>query len=845
MTDRPGDQDPTLASGPAAGDEDRTIPSSGSAPAASDPTLPTEIGGYRIFGRLGEGGMGVVYEAEQPSPRRRVALKVVRGSEHLDELRFRMFEREAATLARLHHPGIGGVYASGRTAEGRQFFAMELVRGPTLDEWLASRPTRPDRAEITRRLRLFAQICAAVHYAHQRGVIHRDLKPSNLIVTEEGDGSDGATADSIPTVKILDFGLARVTEDDAAEADVTEVGTVKGTLAYMAPEQAQGDSAAVDVRTDVYALGVILYELLTGARPYTVDPSSLLASVRIICEQPPRNLAEAWTATEKLDPDLATVVATALAKNVEERYASAAAFGEDVGRLLSSQPILARPPSTMYQLRKLIARRKPVFATAAAALLLLLVAAVGIGVLYVQSEQNLSRALLAERSARLEAQTAQRTADFMVELFDQANPVNTGGRTMTVREVVDAGAQRLQSGLADEPVMKARLLATIAGVYKSLGLFDDARRLADQSHDLRTEHLPADDVAIADSDLLQAGILDATGDREAARDAFDRAIRAYEALGPEGTSGLVNALGDKAWMLGVVGDFAGANDAIDRALALATSTDPPDDLRRLRLLSNRATILMNQGAVDSALTVLNRALATSRDLVGDDDETTATILTNIGVANAMAGQMDRSTEPYVEALRIYRKVYGENHPMVARALGNVGINYAQLGQLNQAMPYMQQALDAHVAIYGPDSPRLGQAYMNLGLAKLQLGDAAAAEPDLQRAVELNERAATDSTSISLSFSLYHLASARAELGDTDAARRLMQRVIAMDTRIFGASSEEVAGDLEDLAILERSVGNEAEAARLEQQARQIRATTTNEAAAAESADAEHGRTEDD
>ncbi len=824
MADRPRDTDLTLPSQPRDEGAEHTLSSSGTDPApapAGQGDLPEQIGGYRIFGRLGEGGMGVVFEAEQPSPRRRVALKVVRGTEHFDELRFRMFEREASTLARLHHPGIGAIYASGRTRQGRQFFAMELVRGPTLDRWLADRPGRPDKGEIALRLRMFRQVCDAVHYAHQRGVIHRDLKPSNLIVTQPAQNDEMSTASTDPVVKILDFGLARVTESDPDRAELTAEGTVKGTLPYMAPEQARGDTAAVDVRTDVYALGVILYELLTGRRPYAVDATSLMASVRVICEQAPGPLAAAWTATSRLDPDLATVVNTALDKEPDHRYASAAAFGEDVGRLLASQPILARPPSTMYQLRKLVARRKPVFATAGVALALLVVAAVGISVLYVRSERNLSRAVVAEQTARREAETAQRTADFLVEIFDQADPVRSAGRDVSAREVVDEGARRLERGLADEPLLKARLLGVIAKVYKSLGQFEPALQLARQSRQLRLQFLPDGDVAIADADFLLASILEATGDRDGAQVAYDRALAAYNRLGKAGQRGVIDTQGGLAWMLGTMGQFARADTAITQALALARSQSPRDEGRLMRLQSNRATLLMNQGVTDSALAVLNQALESARRV--GDDEMAATLLTNIGVAHAMAEQPALSTEPYREALRLYRRIYGENHPMVARALGNVGINLAQQGQVAEAMPFMRESLAAQIAVYGKDSPIVGQAHMNLGLAQMQTGDVAAAEKSLTRAVELNERAAADGKSISLSMSLYHLAGAKSALGRLDQARALLERVVAMDTEIFGPESDDVLGDLEDLAILERTAGNEARARELERRVQEIRA----------------------
>jgi len=446
-------------------------------------------------------------------------------------------------------------------------------------------------------------------------------------------------------------------------------------------------------------------------------------------------------------------------------------------------------------------------------------------VLFFRSEANLRRALAAEQTAVREAETAQRTSDFLVELFDQADPLQTGGRDITAREVVDEGARRLGQSLEGEPVLKARLLGVIAKVYKSLGLFDDALVLASEARNLRQEHLPAGDLALADIDALLGSILDSTGDRDGAAVAYERALAVYEAQGPAGHPGLIQAEGDRAWMLGSMGNFAAAHSAISRALTLAEAQEPRNESRVTRLLSNQGAILMNEGATDSALNVLNRALVTARRI--EDKEMAATILTNLGVAHAMAGQPDQSTQPYREALDLYRQFYGENHPQVARALGNVGINFAQRGLMDEAMPYMQQTVDAQIAIFGEDSPMLGQAYMNLGLTQLNTGDPTAAERTLQRAVDLNERAAADGKSISLSMALYHLASAKATLGNYAAARPLMLRVLAMDKEIFGEDSEDVAGDLEEMALLERADGNEEEAERLEKRARGIREKLSN------------------
>jgi serine/threonine protein kinase len=240
------------------------------------PIGPTTIGRYRILGKLGEGGMGIVYEAEQQEPRRRVALKVVRGGELLDETRVRFFLREAEALARLKHPGIAAIYEAGRTAGGQHYFAMELVRGASLADWLSKRPAPATRAEVQQRLRLFCAICEAVHYAHQRGVIHRDLKPSNVLVSEEPAAGPAA-------VKVLDFGLARITEDSPPVTVSADAGIIRGTLQYMSPEQARGSPDAIDVRTDVYSLGVMLYELVSGRRPYELERVGVSEALRVIC----------------------------------------------------------------------------------------------------------------------------------------------------------------------------------------------------------------------------------------------------------------------------------------------------------------------------------------------------------------------------------------------------------------------------------------------------------------------------------------------------------------------------------------------------------------------------------
>ena len=834
MTDESSNLDSTRDSSSKNIDGDKTVSSQGAAPSSQSLRgLPSEIGGYKIISVLGEGGMGIVYEAEQPSPRRMVALKVVRGAELVDDMRLKMFEREAATLARLDHPNIGRIYESGRTQDGRHFFAMELVRGPILSEWLSKRPQTLDRAELETRLRLFRQICDAVHYAHQRGVIHRDLKPSNLIVTDTpASGSDITTG---AMIKILDFGLARITEEDVAATQVTEIGVIKGTLPYMSPEQARGEVDSIDVRTDVYALGVILYELLTRQRPYKVDTGSLLSAVRIICEETPRPLAENWHATMRLDPDLATITATALEKDADRRYSSAQAFGDDVGRFLSSQPIQARPPSTVYLVKKLIARRKALFATLAAAMLLLVVAAIALSVLYVRSEANLVRALDAEQSARREAETARRTSDFLVGLFQSSDPEMTRGETVTAREVIDEGAARLDKELANEPLMQARLMFTISQVYRSLGLFDKAATLAEKSLSIRRANLPAGSLDIAGSEHLRAQTLEDQGKHDEARKGFDAALALYESAGPAGSDGLIDVLGNLSWMLGQVGDLKAADSTIDRALKLANAKQPPDEKRIINLLNNQSTIKMNMGRPDTALIILEQALPLTIKMHGDSSHVTGDFYTNIGVAAGMAGQFARAGDNAVKALAIYRNIYGENHPEVAKALANVGVYMAQQGKQLEARPYFEQSIAALTKIHGPNHPEVAAGYVNLGFSKLESGDPKGAVPDLVKAIGIYESGG-DTGSPSLSLAYYDLAQARAALGEFSSAKQLMSRVIAMDEKVFGAESGEVAEDLTSMIEILRKMGQEAEAKVLEARVNAISAKLAPPSTAEVSAD---------
>ncbi len=387
------------------------------------PLAEDAVKGYTIIRRLGAGGMGVVHEAEQKYPRRRVALKVIRGGRHVSDLHIRLFRREAETLARLEHPGIAAIYEAGLTSDGRHFFAMEFVDGDRLDDFL-----RKSDLPLREKLHLFQLVCRAVGYAHEHDVIHRDLKPSNILVTP---GRDNGSHSETPQVKVLDFGLARITDADMSGATLTtEVGRILGTLQYMSPEQACGDTDVVNHSSDAYSLGVILYELVTGEPPYDIRSCQLHEAVRVICEQLPkppsriraRKLGRRTISGPVDARDLDTIVLKALDKDPRHRFQVAHDLADDIERLLGNEPIKARRHSIAYRSRKFFARHK--MSAAFGTLLTVLLAGFGI-MLSVQSEQAAQQRDEVQRSrtretilrSEVEAQaSAERRAEYTLRI---------------------------------------------------------------------------------------------------------------------------------------------------------------------------------------------------------------------------------------------------------------------------------------------------------------------------------------------------------------------------------------------------------------------------------------------
>lgn len=666
----------------------------------TQPRNPVErIGPYRLIRRIGVGGMSEVFEAEQERPRRRVALKLIHPLRMTGPAMQRRFEFEVEVLGRLEHPGIARVYDAGATETpygNQSYFAMELVRGVRLDHWIRS--ARPD---VNARLRMLIAICDAVQHAHQNGVIHRDLKPSNILVAEDG------------RPKVLDFGVAAAIEPlngpatgAPAETLHTATGQIIGTLQYMSPEQAGGEVRKLDTRSDVYALGVLAYQLLSDRLPYEVADKPLPEAVRVIREEEPTRLS---TINRNLRGDLETIVLKAMDKDRDRRYATSAELAGDLKRYLEYEPITARPPSLRYQLGKFARRHKALVGAAAAIVVVLLAGVIVSTAALVQARQARKIALQQKADADQARRIAESVNAFLLhDILESIDPQLAQGREITVRQVLERAAAELSTQFASEPVVEAALRNTIGRTYLSLGSFEPAKQQLERAAALRRDSLGEDhpDTLIALNNL--GLVYDELGDSIGA-ERVHRAVLASRTrvLGQDNPDTLTGA-NNLACNLDDQGRFAEAQALHRDTLARRQRTlgrEHPDTLQSLHNLG--VSLLMSQ-QIEESLPFLREATQQRSRILGPDHPSTLASMSSCANALAKAGHSAEAEPMLRDTCARCQRVFGVAHPNTIMTRSNWANVLSQLGRSDEAAKVSDDAIRAAAESLGQDHPTVLQ-----------------------------------------------------------------------------------------------------------------------------------------
>lgn len=634
------------------------------------------IGQYHIIKQIGHGGMGEVYLAERDDKQfdQRVALKIVkRGMNSQDTIR--RFQAERQILANLDHPNIARLYDGGVTDDGLLYFTMEYIEGQPINQYCDNH-----QLTIKERLTLFKEVIDAIQYAHKNFIVHRDLKPGNIIVTTDGK------------IKLLDFGIAKLISENEYidyKPEMTQTGFRVMTPGYASPEQIKGQT--ITTASDVYSLGVVLYELLTGQSPYDISGKSPGEFEQIICHTDPKKpsttvgkqtvqtsnsgfsdeIAERRkTIPDKLKKtlrgDLDNICLKTLEKEQERRYSSAEQLKDDINRYLLGLPVLARPTTVTYRTVKFVKRHKTgVFSFTA--ILLLIIGLVSFYTMKLSRERD---------KAQLEAEKAKQISNYITSIFEIANPSESKGETITAREILDQGAERIENELNDQPLVKADILAVISDVYYSLGMIEKSKNMMEEVLDIQLHQPDVDKLLLATNYHDFADLSYEMGDYTKADSLYHVALDFKKAILPEDDTLIALEYISLATVARIDGEYDRAESLYENALQIQNAKLEKPHADIAYTMNNLGRLYQNEGKYDKAEPLLKEGLEQRQALFGELNVETIASMGSLASLYYLTDRVEEAGELYSKGLANLKKIFGENHHYVggmSQALGNVEI----------------------------------------------------------------------------------------------------------------------------------------------------------------------------